>query len=175
MPTDALRETSEPETGFRLTGPRVLAILLAVFGFIFAVNGFMVYAALTSTSDTVVESSYRAGQHFNQEIAAARAQAERAWTVAAETTRRPDGRARIDLSAVDRDARPVAGVRFRATLRSPFGQAHDRVVELAPVAGADGRFEGETTGVGEGRWTLLIEGEGAEGRLFFSENTLLLR
>jgi nitrogen fixation protein FixH len=159
---------------FRLTGGHVLAILVASFGLVFAVNGYMLYRAVQSFPGTVTDSSYRDSQHFNSEIAAARAQADRGWKVAATAERAADGRTLVRVEALDRDGRPISGLTFRASLQHPAQRALDHAVRIAPVAGADGRFEGVADGVAPGKWDLVLEGDGAEGRVFLSRNVVVL-
>lgn len=172
MPTDT--NTSEPtgSTGFRLTGARVLAILVACFGAVFAVNGYMLYRAVTSHPGTVTESSFRDSQRFNKELAAAAAQAERGWKVDAVTRREPDGTVSIRLEAHDAEGRPLSGVGFRAVLTHPTDRRHDHAVDLAVLPGTPEVFVGRATGVTTGKWGVEIEGTGAAGRLFRSQNTV---
>ena len=70
-----------------ITGKTVLVWLLAFFGVIFTANAVFIYLALGSFPGVVVESSYEAGQAYNQEIAAAKAQADLNWQVSTEFTR----------------------------------------------------------------------------------------
>jgi nitrogen fixation protein FixH len=169
MPT---AEETRPQ--FRLTGRRVLAILIIAFAFVFAVNGYMVYRAVTSFPGTVTESSYRDSQHFNDEIAAARLQAERGWKVAVAAERDADGRALIRVEARDRDGAPLSGVAFRARLEHPADRARDRPVRFVAVAGEVGRFQAVVDAVAAGKWDLVLEGDGDQGRLFLSHNTVVL-
>jgi nitrogen fixation protein FixH len=168
--------SERPKSGeFRLTGRHVLAILVASFGFVFAVNGYMLYRAVQSFPGTVTDSSYRDSQHFNSEIAAARAQAERGWKVAATAERAADGRTLVRVEALDREGRPLTGLSFRVSLQHPAQRALDHVVRIAPVAGAEGRFEGVAEGAVEpGKWDLVLEGDRAEGRVFLSRNVVVL-
>ncbi|TBW37181.1 nitrogen fixation protein FixH [Siculibacillus lacustris] len=170
------RADQPPEPAeFRLTGRHVLAILVGCFGIVFAVNGYMLYRAVSSFPGTVTESSYRDSQHFNDEIAAARAQAARGWKVSATAVRDADGRAVLRVEARDATGAPIQGLAFKATLQHPANRALDRHVAMAAVAGGSGLFEGAATDVAPGKWDLVLEGDGAEGREFLSHNTLVLR
>ena len=175
MSSTANGPDQSPDKSFRLTGRHVLLILVSVFGFVFAVNGYMIFRAVGSFPGTVTESSYRDSQHFNKELAAGRAQAERGWKVDAAAERQSDGRARITLDARDAKGEPILGVRFTARLEHPANRSLDRHVVLAPVSAALGRFEGVSGEVAPGKWNLVVEGDGAEGRLFLSHTALLLR
>lgn len=172
MPTTLDAPKDAPKGEFRLTGRHVLLILVGCFGIVFAVNGLMVWKAVGSFPGLVTESSFRDSQRFNAEIAAAEAQAARAWKVEATTSRSADGTATIVLSARDRDGRPLPGVAFRARLEHPADRHRDHEVSLAPVAGSSDRFEGRVPGVTNGKWGLVIEGDAAAGRLYLSQNTV---
>ncbi len=174
--TMSSNRTDEPGEGeFRLTGRHVLMILLGVFAFVAAVNGYMIWRAIGSFPGVVTESSYRDSQRFNKAIADAHLQAARHWRIDAKADRGPDGRVVVRLEAKDAQGAPITGVAFRATLQHPANRALDHVVPLAAVAGATGVFEGAATGVGEGKWGMEVEGESAEGRVFLSQNSLYLR
>ena len=167
--------TMEQDNGKRLTGWHVLAMLIGFFAFIFAVNGAMIYYAVGSFSGTVTDSSYRDSQRFNQEIAAARAQAERGWKVDATTERASDGRAAVRIEAHDKAGAPITGVTFHATLQRPADRREDRPLSVAAVPGTAGVFQGLADGVGPGQWELVIEGDGPNGRLFLSQNRIILK
>lgn len=171
MPT-TLNTPEKPGGEFRLTGRHVLFILVGAFAIVFAVNGYMIWRAVGSFPGTVTDSSFRDSQRFNGEIAAAKAQAERGWRVDVKTARAADGKMVVTLVADDRDGHPLTGVAFRARLEHPADRSRDHKIELAPVVGASDRFEGRAEGVAAGKWGLVIEGEGASGRLYLSQNTI---
>ena len=175
MPT-TLNKTREPDDGgFRLTGRHVLFILVGVFAFVAAVNGYMIWRAIGSFPGVVTDSSYRDSQRFNRSIADAQEQAQRGWKVDARADRAPDGRLTVRLEAHDAQGAPIAGVVFKAVLQHPANRALDHAVALLPVPGASGVFEGLATGVAEGKWGLEVEGANDKGRVFFSQNSLFLR
>ena len=53
------------ETGFRLTGRKVLLIFLAFFGTIFAADIFLLTSALRTWSGLEERSAYSAGKRYN--------------------------------------------------------------------------------------------------------------
>ena len=172
----SLNQEREPEgSGFRLTGRHVLLILVGVFGFIFAVNGVMIWKAVESFPGVVTRSPYAESQRFNKTIAEAQEQAARGWQVDAQAARSPDGRVVVRLEARDAKGVPLSGVAFKATLLHPANRSLDHAVPLPAVPGAAGVFEGAAMGVGEGKWGLEVEGLTDKGRVFLSENALFLR
>ena len=168
-------ENTAPEApeGFRLNGRRVLIILVCAFGVVFAVNGYMLWRAVTSFPGTVTESSYRASQGFNKEIAAAQAQVARSWQVAATAERGADGATAIRVEARDADGKPITGPTFHARLEHPATRTLDRAVTLA--ASEPGVWGGVVADVGPGKWGLVIDATGPEGRLFLSQNTVFFK
>lgn len=175
MPTTLDAPEDPQDGGFRLTGRRVLYILIATFGVVFAVNGYMIYRAIGSFPGLATESSFRDSQRFNSEIAAAQAQVDRGWHVVADATHTGDDAVTIVLTARDRDDKPLTGVTFAARLEHPADRHHDKHVELSPVAGASDRYEGHLAAVTPGKWGLVIEGDGTAGRLFLSQNTVFFK
>lgn len=175
MPTTLDTPKAPKDDGFRLTGRHVLLILVGSFGLVFAVNGYMTWRAVTSFPGLVTESSFRDSQRYNKELAAAKAQADRGWQVEAAAERAEDGSVSLRLSARDHDGRPLTGVAFRARLEHPADRSRDHVAVLAPVAGANDRYEARLTGVTPGKWGLAIEGDGASERLYLSQNTVFLK
>lgn len=131
------------------TGWHMLAILVAMFGVIVAVNFTMASFAVSTFGGTVVDNSYVASQRFNHWLAEAEAQRELGWTVDA----------RLDSSRVVRiDARSaagsVAGARVSAVAIHPLGRAPERRIAFFGVG--DGRYVAREA-LPPGRWLLRIE------------------
>lgn len=64
-----------------LKGHHVLAMIIAFFGVIFAVNFVMAYFANATWSGLVVENGYVASQNFHNDLAKAKAQEALGWNV----------------------------------------------------------------------------------------------
>ncbi len=73
---------SMASTEKQIKGGHVLAMLLAFFGVIIAVNLVMAYFANSTWSGLVVSNGYVASQNFNKHLAAAKAQDALGWDVA---------------------------------------------------------------------------------------------
>lgn len=164
--------TSNSE-GFRLTGRHVLAIIVAFFGVIFAVNATMIYLAVGTFPGAVTASSYRASQDYNGEIASAQAQAARGWQVDEAIVREASGRAVLTVTIRDRAGAPVDNLALSAALQHPVKKGADLTATLDP-AGA-GRYVGRFDGVEAGQWTLALEGLRGPERVWRSENRAILR
>lgn len=118
-------------TGREFTGRHMLAIMLAFFGVIIAVNLTMATLARTSWAGLVVQNTYVASQEFNQKAEEGREQAALGWQ--AELSIR-DGVLRFALA--DAEGRPVRLAGGSATLHRPVGAADDMTVTLAAAGDA---------------------------------------
>jgi len=116
----------------KFTGRHMLAIMVAFFAVVIAVNFTMATLAAETFGGTVVDNSYVAGQQFNTWLAAGRAQERLGWHagVALDRDRR--------VTVVLRDsAGPLAGAEVEAVARHPLGRAPDIALRFsADRAGA---------------------------------------
>ena len=167
----ALNETNAGRPPRRWTGWTVLFALLGFFGVIFAVNGVMIYEALSTLSGTDTDSAYQAGLMYEQAVAMAKAQDARHWQIDAKLTPSSGGE-RLDVSARDARGQPLAGVQASALFERPTDQRLDRSVVL--VEDAAGRFHGDTD-VAAGQWDLVIELTRHGQQLFRSRNRVILK
>lgn len=111
-----------PAPGFVLKGWHVLAILIATFGAVFAVNGVFMYRAYATFPGEVVEKPFEEGVGFNGEIHRRAAAQALGWK-ARLTDHVAGGRAKLTLAIRDATGGPVAGLQ-------PVGQI-SRTVTLS--------------------------------------------
>lgn len=166
-------EAPATPSGKILTGRMVLIYILAFFGVVIAVNGVMMKLAIDTLSGTVVDGAYAVGNAYNQELKAARAQAERGWQVAAHVDRYPDSAVSVRIDARDRAGGPVSGMAFSAQLARPADKRGDRFVTLSDIGG--GAYRGSAEDVAPGQWDLIIQAERGGERVFLSRNRLVLQ
>jgi nitrogen fixation protein FixH len=157
--------------GRRWTGWTVLLSLLAFFGVIFAVNGVMVYEALSTLSGVDTDSAYQAGLQYEQEVAQAEKQDTRHWQIDAKLTPAAPGE-RLDLSARDASGRPLGGMQAMVTFERPTDRRLDRNVVL--VQDGTGRFHGNAA-VEAGQWDLVIVLSRHGEQMFRSKNRVFLK
>lgn len=139
------------------TGKHMLAVMLAFFGVIIAVNLTMATFARTSWSGLVVQNTYVASQQFNRKAEEGRAQAAHGWTPALSVEA---GVLRFALQ--DAAGKPVRLESGTATLHRPVGAADD--TEIALVAAGDGLAA--ALGVADGAWIVEVHAvAGAEAGL----------
>ena len=132
-----------------LTGRHVLYILIGFFGVIFAVNGYMAYAAI-STFNGREANSYSQGLHYNERIAAAKAQTELRWSHKVELSEAGI----VQVAFSDKDGAPVAGLSLKGEIGRP---AADRFThQLAFAENKPGVYTA-SPGVQEaGRWVVAL-------------------
>jgi nitrogen fixation protein FixH len=156
-----------------ISGKTVLAWLLGFFGVVFVANAIFIYLALGSFPGVVVESSYEAGQAYNEEIAAAKAQAELNWQVSSEFVRTSDQDGKLVVTAKDAQGTPLYGVALHALMRNPVHDDTD--VKIDFTADGGGRYVGTVEKLADGNWTLILEIEQDGERKFRSENRIFVK
>ncbi len=161
---------SEPR---ELTGRMVLVGLLAFFAVVFGVNGVMVHEALSTFSGLETESSYRAGQLFEHDVAMAKAQDAQHWRVDAKVAPAAGGGALLDIVARDAAGAALAGMAATVTFERPTDRRLDRPVAMNEVA--PGHFRGGADKISAGQWDLVIELSRQGERQFRSRNRIVLR
>ncbi len=155
-----------------ITGWTVLGLTVAFFAVVVGVNAFMAHEALSTFGGVDTESSYRAGQLFEREVALAKAQDAQHWRVEAKVTPTPDGTAVLDIVARDASGAPLTGMTATAVFARPTDRRLDRAV--AVTEDAAGRFHGSAA-IAAGQWDLLIELSRQGDRLFRSKNRVVIQ
>lgn len=138
---------TSPSAAGEFRGRHMLAIMLAFFGVIVAVNVTMAVLANTSWTGFVVKNSHVAGREFNRKAEEGRRQAALGWTARLTIS---EGMVRYALA--DAGGAPVRPAGGTATFRRPVSDAEDTVVTLAP---RDGVLEGAVV-VGDGAWIVEL-------------------
>jgi nitrogen fixation protein FixH len=165
-------QTPPPERK-RLTGRTVLFYVLGFFGVVIGVNVLMMKLAIDTMPGLEVDSSYRAGNAYNAEIAAARSQSARQWRIAGHLERGADGRTFLEVEARDHGGAPLTGLSFAARLDRPIDKRADRSVALREQG--LGIYRGEAENLAPGQWDLVLEADKGSERLFLSKNRVELR
>jgi nitrogen fixation protein FixH len=154
------------------TGRHALIWLVGFFAFVFAVNGVMVRAAISTFGGLDTPSSYKAGLQFEHEVAVAERQDALHWRVSGRLGRDDNGQAVLDITARDTKGAPLAGLRADARLAHPADERLDHVVVLRPHGA--GAFQGEATAP-PGQWDLVIDLYRGDERVFRSRSRVTLR
>lgn len=152
QPNPQPREAAHGERAF--TGWHMLAIMVAFFGVIIAVNVTMAVLAGRTWTGLVVKNSYVASQSFNRDLQTAAAQHARGWQ---SRLAYRDGVVSLELK--DRKGAPVALGDLTLHLGRPAFEQADRDLVLAHRG--DGRYSARIA-LDPGIWSLRIEsGKGA--------------
>lgn len=130
------------------TGWHMLAIMLAFFGVIIAVNVLNAVMAYKSWTGAVVESTYTASQEFNTHAAEGRAQAALGWTSDLTIEDRV-----VTYRLKDAQGNPVEALAANAYFRHPAYDSadHEAVLERQ----ADGSFSAAVD-LPDGAWIIEI-------------------
>ena len=155
-----------------LTGRAVLIWLLAFFGVVFAINGVLVQAAISTFGGVETLSSYKAGLQFEREAGLAQRQDALHWQVGGTLKRDRAGDAVLDVTARDAQGALLRGLSAKARLAHPADDRLDRVIEIG--AAGDGVFHGATTAQA-GQWELIVDLYRGGERVFRSRSRVTLR
>ena len=157
-----------------ITGPMVLAGVLAFFAVVFAANGALVFFALESFPGLVANKPYETGLAYNRVLEAARSQAARGWTSELRLDgTQGDGPGRVVVRMAGPDGKPVQGLAARVILRRPLGEAQDRRVTLRETTPR--LYAAKESPPLAGRWTATVEAEQGGQAVFRMEHELMVR
>jgi nitrogen fixation protein FixH len=155
-----------------VTGGKVLLWLVAFFGVVFAVNGVLVQAAISTFGGVETQSSYKAGLMFGQEVAKAERQDAHHWQIDGKLVRDRAGEAVLDITARDEKGVPLTGLKAVARLAHPADERLDHVFELARTGA--GAFHGQVQAQ-PGQWELLVDLYRGDDRVFRSRSRVTLQ
>ncbi|GAA0777708.1 nitrogen fixation protein FixH [Roseibium denhamense] len=156
-----------------ITGKTVLVWLLSFFAVVFTANAIFIYLALGSFPGVAVESSYEAGQSYNQEIAAAAEQHKLNWQIGSVLERTNAEAGRLLVTAADADGAPLYGVAVSAVLQHPAQQTAD--IDIVLTADGGGRYIADLDRLPAGNWNLVLVIEQDGMRKFKSENRVFVK
>lgn len=113
------------------TGRKFLAILLGAFLLVTAVNGLMIWLALSSWTGLVSDSAYEEGLGFDRVLAESRAEATLGWQgkVTYDAVK-----GRLSIVLADRAGRPLSGLQLSAQWLRPTHEGFDREIALPELA-----------------------------------------
>lgn len=151
-----------------LTGKHVLAMFLAFFGVVIAVNMVMFRVATVSFSGLETDSAYRVGLAYNSQIEAARQQAALGWSVNAKV----DGE-RVVIDVRDKNGTVVSGLEGDVILAWPADRRLDRKGVIVPREGA--LYEAQLDkALPPGQWDVVVTLRKNGERVFLSKNRVIL-
>ncbi|MEP3280264.1 MAG: FixH family protein [Stappiaceae bacterium] len=173
MQKDASKQTDGGFMSRPVTGRTVLAWFVGFFFVVFSANAVFIWLALDSWTGVEAESPYVVSQTYQEELEAARRQADLGWTVDVETDRPGGSVALIRVTAKANDAAPLTGFTASAALARPTRSAEDHQLELKEAQ--PGVYTGTIPDAAPGQWNLILELHQGETRVFRSKNKVYLK
>lgn len=144
-------------------------IFVAAFTLVFAVNGTMMWLAISSFSGLYGNGAREREYHYNRVIAEQKARDALGWKI--DTSWRADDN-RLQIAVTQADGSGLAGARINAQLVRPAEKEDPLPLALAEVG--NGRFSGHVNLPKRGNWDLDILVV-AQGHNFAITKRLFLR
>ena len=126
----------------------VLGMLVVI-----AVNGVMIYCAMSTWPGMAAQHPYQEGVAYNRELAAEQRQEALGWELAARLSRGLGGM-ELRVEATDRRGQTLDGLKIKATVERPLGPAETERVELKPVAA--GIYAASLASLASGQWAVRL-------------------
>ncbi|KIC40813.1 FixH protein [Ruegeria sp. ANG-R] len=138
----------------QFTGKHALAVFVAAFGVIIAVNLVLAYNAVKTFPGLEVKNSYVASQEFNERL---REQQALGWEIKAELTR-----GLLVLRITDQAGSPVEV----AELQAVVGRATHVKEDFSPDFSFDGIAYAAPAAMGKGNWNIRLVAKAKDGSEF---------
>lgn len=149
---------------FHIRGWHVLAMMLAFFGTVIAVNVIFAVVAVRSFPGEDVRRSYLQGIQYNETLAQRREQAALGWRATAGLS--PNGESAVlEVVLRDRAGAPIDGATLAGELQWPATDAFDRTATFEAIG--SGRYVARLDDLRPGRWRLRAHAERESGSLDF--------
>ena len=155
--------TRSPD-GFRIKGWHVAAGFTAFFAIVVAVDASFAVLAYRTHPGQVSVTPYEDGLRYNRHIARLQAQDRLGWRAVAVS-----GPGIVALDLLDRNGRPLKGLKVAATLERPATDAGRISTTLRETRA--GRYEAPV-GVLTGAWDMTVEARAPSGVVFVAERRL---
>ena len=151
-----------------ITGRAVLIGLLAFFGVVFAVNGGLIYFAVSSWSGLSTERPFEAGRDHDRTLAQAEVQAALGWRSAVALAPGTAGGQAVEVTLTGRDGAPLGGLEVELALRRPARGDLDQRLSLNETTA--GRYRGAVELPLPGRWYAEVRVRDADGARYRMEH-----
>ena len=138
----------------RLLPHRIPVLFIAAFLVVSAVNGALIFFAEDTFSGLETDNAYERGLGYNQALAGEAAQERLGWHAQAAIYGDGEERHTLRVELLDRDGRPIAGLRLRAYLVRPSNAGLDLSLTLQPAG--DGAYAADFVLPAPGQWDLRL-------------------
>lgn len=159
----------------KITGWHVLAGFIVFFGIVFAVNGIMVWRALTTFDGVETAGAYQKGRAYNHLLDRMDEQRELGWSaeLTTESLPGPAHRTRLGVSFADSEGRPLQDLEVEAIFWRPVAAGADREAKLDETG--PGQYEATFDLAHPGNWIVRVAAIAPGGETFVTENRVVLR
>lgn len=164
----AVPEAGKP--GFILKGWHVLAMMVAFFGVIIAVNMTMMTLALRSMPGVEVKSPFEQSQKFNKGLEAIAAQDSKGWQVDVIAGGLKAGTP-LSVQLRDKSGEAIRGMSVSARFQRPTDARLDQAVDLREQG--NGVYGAQVPDLAAGQWRLVVEVKRGETREFLSQQRVI--
>lgn len=161
MSTDAGNRRTQTIRGGRQPGWYIPWLFVAFFGVVIAVNAVMMHFAFSTWTGVQTEQHFIKGIKYNEDLAGARAQAERGWKVEPEFTATDALKGIVAVTLHDKHGNLLQGAKVKVAFIRPTSQGHDVRMDL-PYLG-EGRYGAPVELSLPGQWDLRVEIEHSTG------------
>lgn len=142
----SMSETAVMPRKSRFRGGHMLAALVAFFGTIIAIDGYMVFKAVSTFGGIETEDAYRKGVAYNESLTKDAEQAKLGWRDDIKVLGSPQ---RLHV-ALQRGGDAITGKRVVAIVGRPATNRYDLTIPLAEIA--PGLYEAALPAIGDGTW-----------------------
>ena len=143
---------TRPRGAFALSGRHVLIVFIGFFLIVFAVNGLMVYQALSTFGGLDTDDAYRKGLAYNDRIAAAATQTRLGWHDRTDYV--PEAR-RLRVTLTDATGAALSELKVSAVMQRPATDAFDRQLSLSQTG--TNTYEVDVSQLEPGAWTVDLQ------------------
>jgi nitrogen fixation protein FixH len=141
--------------------------LIAALGFVFAVNGFMIYDALETFPGQAGQDGFDLSNGYQRVLATAQQEAALGWKVQADVTS-----AHVPvLDVTDRNGAPIGAATIEARAERPVGPAGTTTLLFQPVGGA--RFQADKS-LFLGQWDIMLTVR-ADGQMYSATRRVVVK
>lgn len=138
-----------PAVARGLMGRHVVMIFFAFFAIIFAVDGYMIFQAVSTFGGLETQDAYKKGLAYNGRIARDLEQARNGWKDTVVIGGTPH---HLRVALRDQSDVAITGKRLVAQMGRPATDRFDVTLDLAETA--DGVYEAALPGTGDGAWII---------------------
>jgi nitrogen fixation protein FixH len=167
-----IKDEKKQSTKGELKGWHVLLIILGMFGVVFAVNGYMIYKAITTLSGEQPHA-YMEGLKFNETIAARAAQSDAGWTMKLDMGRGAGGDVQFIATLKDKSGNAVRGAAMNGLIGRPTDDKHDKALVFSEERA--GTYVAHLQELGPGKWAFRATADLAGAPQFRTETSLSIR